>query len=271
MPEDWQDNAQCEIDRRASLNLKDSQNAPGSPLVVSLPYPTPIIRPGSFLADRGTYRRSKPRSIALLLMASLKKGHGSNWIRPLVHKTMKRYSGSDNGIVCSPGSTMKDSTNFCRVTKANPNMWELLVDSTFCIEPAGDTLTRSHFYLAILSGCVPVIIDGGHDLYSASGKTAWAWRSWMPISSRSKAEPFVDYSEFAVIYNATDFEARKDSIIQELLDMPSKEPKRFLALREGVERVAPRMRYAGNGCGMNCDDAIEAFTSVVKTQVLANK
>lgn len=267
MPDDWRDDAQSEIHRRSNHKIKDTPNAAGSPLIVSLPYPTPILDLSSFLQDRGAYRQSKRRKIGIFLMASLNKGYRINWIRPLVHRTIQKYFGADNGIVCSPGSSQTNLSGYCGINNPKPNMWELLVNSAFCIEPAGDTLTRSHFYLAILSGCVPVIIDGGHRLYSPSQKTAWAWRSLMPTNSTANSSPFVDYNEFALVYDAKDFKARRSSILQELLDMPTREPERFLLLRQGLERVAPRMRYAGKSCGTNCDDAFGTFVSVVMTQL----
>jgi len=60
-----------------------------------------------------------------------------------------------------------------------------LARSQFCLEPSGDTLLRSHFYLAVLHGCVPVLFDGMHTNFnpetqhegtSISRVAWWAWR-----------------------------------------------------------------------------------------------
>jgi len=71
---------------------------------------------------------------------------------------------------------------------------------------------------------------------------------------------FINYDEIAVIFNATDVAMGKVDVFQELSDMLANSPARFEALRQGLERVAPRMRYtSGIGCHTNCDDAFSAF------------
>ena len=40
-----------------------------------------------------------------------------------------------------------------------PSVYQMVTNTDFCLEPAGDTPTRSHFYLAVLAGCIPVIFD----------------------------------------------------------------------------------------------------------------
>jgi len=258
MPEAWQDSAHMELARRKSI---DYDSTKGSPLIVSLPYPTPILRPTSFLVDQGDFVSAKPRRIAVLLSASLQKGQGSNWIRPLLHKELGRASGAENGVVCAVDASNKNGADFCGLPKPRRTLWDTLVNSAFCIEPAGDTLTRSHFYLAVLSGCIPVLFDGGHTLYEDSRHTAWAWRKHASVSSNS--DSFVDFNQFAVIYNSSDVKSKKVDIVKELREMPDKQPLRFLALRQGLEQVAPLMRYAGNDCGATCEDAFTFFESMV--------
>ena len=39
------------------------------------------------------------------------------------------------------------------------NAYKRVLNTDFCLEVSGDTPTRSHFYLAVLAGCIPVIFD----------------------------------------------------------------------------------------------------------------
>jgi hypothetical protein len=90
----------------------------------------------------------------------------------------------------------------------------------FCLEPPGDTQTRSHFYLSVLSGCIPVIFDGeahayGYNSQGLGGAVTfrqryqpWAWRT--SDRPRSDDEYFwfrglkVDYARFTVAFRVED-------------------------------------------------------------------
>ena len=53
----------------------------------------------------------------------------------------------------------------------------MAVNSDFCLEPDGDTPTRSHFYVALQAGCIHVIFDyQGDGNYSSTIKTDWPFR-----------------------------------------------------------------------------------------------
>jgi hypothetical protein len=111
-----------------------------------------------------------------------------------------------------------------------------MLHSNFCLEPAGDTPTRSHLYTAMLCGCIPVIFDhepdtdqhpesfyrphadgrtGGGAGASAAGANADGAGADRALLSAAQATagwafrhtplPFrLNYSEFAVVYNAAD-------------------------------------------------------------------
>mmetsp|Transcript_47616 Transcript_47616/g.103537 ORF Transcript_47616/g.103537 Transcript_47616/m.103537 type:complete len:572 (-) Transcript_47616:108-1823(-) len=267
-PDDWQEAADCELtarsERRQNLLTQGFRaERMGSPLMVSLPYPTSLLKPIRWTQDSGAYVGSRTRPISVLLTASLVKGHGSNWIRPLVHDHMSRggFSEGDVSLVCHDRDE-GGLTSYCGLPEERRGMWNLLVNSAFCVEPSGDTPTRSHFYLAVLSGCIPVLFDGGHDDYRSSQPTAWAWRSTLLEGSPEK-QPFVDYSNFAVVYNASKIREGNVDFMQELMDMPEQDPDRFQALRWNLDAIAPRMRYAAEECGFQCDDAFSAFQAIV--------
>jgi hypothetical protein len=67
------------------------------------------------------------------------------------------------------------------------------------VQPGGDSPTRADFYVAVLSGCVPVIFDAKLPRYSAP--TRWAWRRASNASNASGAASamFIDYDTFTVL------------------------------------------------------------------------
>merc|ERR1712196_608686 len=87
----------------------------------------------------------------------------SGFIRPLTKSKKKRHRAfADNNkqylnrvlaVRCPPHNPACDF-------HAPHGVFTQAVNSDFCLEPPGDTPTRSHFYVAILSGCIPVIFDG---------------------------------------------------------------------------------------------------------------
>ena len=89
-------------------------------------------------------------------------------------------------VVCAPsathGSLECQSTFNTIVRKQGPYIYGanitlyLASRSTFCIEPLSDTLVRTHFYVAVLAGCIPVIFDN----IAAATPTRWAWRQPLP-------------------------------------------------------------------------------------------
>mmetsp|Transcript_6052 Transcript_6052/g.14023 ORF Transcript_6052/g.14023 Transcript_6052/m.14023 type:complete len:210 (+) Transcript_6052:1176-1805(+) len=75
-----------------------------------------------------------------------------------------------------------------------------LLSAKYCLEPAGDSPTRSHFYAAILSGCVPVLVEDRnmpHAIYGHAA-AAWAWRTKDGHSLRCNSM-VINYSRLSVL------------------------------------------------------------------------
>ncbi len=161
-----------------------------------------------------------------------------------------------HGAACEGSRCTLCSNGPCKAS-ADATFWGSLADSAFCLEPPGDTLTRSHVYAAILSGCVPVMFDGGVDDFSAHEPTWWPFRQ-LP------GEHALNW-DFAVFSNATEVLAGKD-LIAELLRMPSKDPKRYAALRASLDREASALRYAAYDPEDNGEspDAFGRFVKITK-------
>eukprot|EP00413_Alexandrium_margalefii_P008190 CAMPEP_0204527006 /NCGR_PEP_ID=MMETSP0661-20131031/8741_1 /ASSEMBLY_ACC=CAM_ASM_000606 /TAXON_ID=109239 /ORGANISM="Alexandrium margalefi, Strain AMGDE01CS-322" /LENGTH=492 /DNA_ID=CAMNT_0051532873 /DNA_START=13 /DNA_END=1491 /DNA_ORIENTATION=- len=219
-----------------------------APLLVSLPYPTSLLGDASFLKEGGAYRPDRKRPIAVSMDAEIKP---TSWIR---NHTLKQMPASK--MVCT-----ESQDKYCGLHN-KANLWDLKVNSVFCIEPAGDTLTRASFYVAVLSGCIPVIFDGGHTRFDESEPTQWAWRSLAtaPSSSGPPPKPFLDYRDFAIVLNATEVYDKGVDVPSMLTGILEREPWRVKQLRRGLDRVAPLMRYAREDCSTSgCEDAFSTF------------
>lgn len=247
-----------------------------TPLTVTMPYPVSILEPVEFVHGDGLYKPPQERRIALSLLGTARAKSPRCWIRKAI-MTILEEAGAFQEVVpkgeapllhiCAKG--IKDSnTKFCGLGKEAQNMWSLAVNSDFCLQPAGDSMTRSHLYIAILSGCIPVIIDGGHDKFS--DKTFWAWRS-LSAESEGASYPFVDYSTFALVYDASDVRDGRVDLVKEITNMPSQDPERLATLRAGLDAVAPRMRYAFDACtAEGCTgDAFDALKSVLRLRAMS--
>ena len=95
--------------------------------------------------------------------------------------------------------------------------------SVFCLQPAGDSLTRRSTFDSILAGCIPVFFHPG----SAYAQYIW----YMPRN----------HTKYSVFIPQNDLKDRKVLINETLLQVPKKE---VLAMREEVIKLIPRIVYA---------------------------
>jgi hypothetical protein len=101
--------------------------------------------------------------------------------RPIRHALVEYLNGTEHhrsgSKVCGG---KRDGEEKCNEANAD-----------FCLEPPGDTPTRSHFYYAIAQGCLPVIFEPSDLRYPYMGSAQdlrslsvdWAWREPLNISS----------------------------------------------------------------------------------------
>lgn len=121
---------------------------------MALPYPVGITSVANFSASEGAYSPPVRRRIAALF-----NGRSKTRLRKRLHDLFEEGGGYvDNYLsyICTPGHLAKD---YCEVVGNSSNVYVQAVNSEFCLEPSGDTPTRSHLYLAVLCGCIPVIFD----------------------------------------------------------------------------------------------------------------
>lgn len=267
---------------------------------VTLPYPVSVTSAAECHAPVPDMTPiPTPRPILILWAGSLTRGKEGNTgrfgqgnrIRGHVVSELRNAGGectTDACGVCSPGQEKE-----CReliLRHGTDRIWELAKQAVFCLEPPGDTLTRSHFYVAIVSGCVPVIFDGGDgsSLYSSSTPTFWPWRTFEGNAGREGSRqgatsPFksavqrigLDYDAFTVVINVTRVLEGASSghanssyaaaFFAELLAMPTQNPRRLAALQRGVDKAAPAMVVAPSRtlAAPRTDDAFARFFALL--------
>lgn len=122
----------------------------GGPWIVGIPYssfqlPTPLPRSGEHDVPERVF----------MLASSFNIVHDRVWLRPKLLTLFNEPNGLCLGArndLCYRGPLMHAAYSRNITTEE-----ELLQSARFCLEPPGDTPTRSHFYVAARYGCIPVI------------------------------------------------------------------------------------------------------------------
>ena len=117
-----------------------------------MPYPVGVVSVANFSESRGRYRPIARRRIAVAFVGAAIKTKLRYFLRLQFNSTGGTVS-NEKSYRCAPGHESKN----CGLP--NTTVYRLVANSDFCLEPTGDTPTRSHFYLAVLAGCIPVIFD----------------------------------------------------------------------------------------------------------------
>lgn len=272
--------------------------------IVALPYPVSVTESREYHSTRNDSRalRHDPRPILVLFSGSLSRGRNTNTgrqgqgnrLRGVVVKAVQRQGGICTADACGICAAGQEAACEALVLHQNAERtWMLAAHSVFCLEPPGDTLTRSHFYVAVLSGCVPVIFDGGDgsELYSATRPTFWPWRlvpSDVSRHAHGHAQPAapasslaarvgLDYATFTVAVNASDVLGLSSthvgghaSFMARLVAMPTDEPATLARLQRGVDDAAPAFVYAPSRVrpAPSRDDAFSRFFSLVTSPAI---
>ncbi|KAG8466427.1 hypothetical protein KFE25_002183 [Diacronema lutheri] len=246
-PRTFVDGAEPELARRRAELARGEffSYAMNVPILVTLPVPTGARRAVRWHGGGGGGRgggsdRAAPRDIAILL--SGERGRNVNALDRLAAFDALEAAGasctSKGCVLCMPGA------EGCEARSAH--MYAQVAASVFCIEPSGDTLTRSHFYVALLAGCVPVIFDGVHRAFADSNFSAQTWWPWRAGAARDRSPPHgLDYRKFAVVLSAQDLGSR--GWVDELVRAAASGRARHLQLE--LDRVSHLFAYARAPCG----------------------
>ena len=140
----------------------------------------------------------------------------------------------------------------------------------FCIEPPGDTPTRSHFYLAIMSGCIPVIFDGVNetvrDIQLSHNGPRWAWRTSRGVDSMFQPSvtpaPAIDYRQFTVVFSAREVLADPHLVIRRLRALTRADRRQ---LRSALLRVRHYFGYRNSIQPESAgEDAISVAAAIIR-------
>ena len=252
----WVDDASRSLQNLKANALKYTPSLLPGPLLVTLPYPTSLQNAVAFSKSSHGYDGQRVRPISVLLFGLSKRRNPS----AIPTRNALWHQLQQAGAVVPEGSSEETpSLMLCAEgVDCGAMQWKSLFDQTansaFCLQPAGDTLTRSHFYLSVLSGCIPVFFEpSARSDYEDTQHTAWAWRH---LDEGNGAGPslgdedahgpdesplFVSYTSFTVNVPLSQGGgiAPQPGFLQELMGMQSKDPKRFADLRGHLDKVAP--------------------------------
>ena len=120
------------------------------------------------------------REVLISMEGNFKNEFGLRPTRKHLQKIMHDECGKDCQFICRDGMECK------RYAAGQLRIWERSESSVFCLEPPGDTVTRSHLQIAILSGCIPVLFDGeifpqgrtSHEYVIGDHVSLWCTSEW---------------------------------------------------------------------------------------------
>jgi len=252
----WVDDASRSLQNLKANALKYTPSQFPGPLLVTLPYPTSLQNAVAFSKSSHGYDGQRVRPISVLLFGLSHRRNPS----AIPTRNVLWHQLQQAGAVVPEGSGEETpSLMLCAEgVDCGAMQWKSLFDQTansaFCLQPAGDTLTRSHYYLSILSGCIPVIFEpSARSDYEDTQHTAWAWRhldegngAGPSLGDEDAHRPdesplFVSYSSFTVNVPLSQGGgiAPQPGFLQELMEMQTKDPMRFADLRGHLDKVAP--------------------------------
>mmetsp|Transcript_31417 Transcript_31417/g.72209 ORF Transcript_31417/g.72209 Transcript_31417/m.72209 type:complete len:542 (+) Transcript_31417:37-1662(+) len=265
----WQSGAEAELQRRvrlqqerarlSALGTLDARTAlallPTAPLMITVPTPVGVfqhdLRWDLSWASSADYN-PRLRTISLLWSADLSRNgeehtllvtKASN-VRNRLSSALARANAICSGdrsrcVKCAPHAPLCAS-----VPKST---FKDTARSALCIEPPGDTLGRSHAFVALLTGCIPVLVEGGHPAYPEEEPTWWPWRAapGIPATESPLRGLTLDYSAFSLL---SDGGGSKDSeaairLVNESAFLAADE-QRLSRMRAELARVAPLFVYA---------------------------
>ena len=163
----------------------------------------------------------------------------------------------------------------------------LAASATFCIETNCDSLIRSHLYVSMMSGCVPVIFDGLGPHYTASEPgcplgaacatayerpTQWAWRQEALLALLNGAveggqsiAQRANYSSFTLTYSSPKLmRGELDDLVTNLVALATRPAQRpqLRSLQHALRQAAPLMRFSNPKVDRPCagNEPCDAFS-----------
>ncbi|KAG8374752.1 hypothetical protein BUALT_Bualt10G0028500 [Buddleja alternifolia] len=220
----------------------------------AIPYPTSFHPPNLPFLESWLNRVKKTRRSTLMLFA----GGGGMSANPNVRRSIRLECESHNNnsnsnvswgyekmcefVDCSNGICEHDPIKFMRP----------MLQSSFCLQPPGDTPTRRSTFDAIVAGCIPVFFE------EMSAKRQYGWHL-----------PEKEYDEFSVFIRKEDVVFKGVKIMDVLMRIPRGEVRR---MREKViEYLMPRIMYRKHGSSLGLRNKKDAFDIAIDGTLLRIK
>ncbi|XP_047321674.1 probable xyloglucan galactosyltransferase GT19 [Impatiens glandulifera] len=193
----------------------------------AVPYPTSFHPPNVALLESWLNRVRRSRRTTLMLFV----GGGGISSSPNIRRSIRLecdscqnltansfgYSKLCEFVDCSNGVCEHDPIRFMKP----------MLQSSFCLQPPGDTPTRRSTFDGILSGCIPVFFEE----QSAKGQYNWH----LPVEK---------YGEFSVFISKEDVVFKGKTILEILSAIPRDEVRR---MREKIVELIPNVMYRKHG------------------------
>ncbi|KAL3645339.1 putative xyloglucan galactosyltransferase gt19 [Castilleja foliolosa] len=210
----------------------------------AIPYPTSFHPPNLAFFESWVNRVRRSRRSTLMLFA----GGGGISANPNVRRSIRlecenATSMSANGTGYSKLCEFVDCSN--GICEHDPiKFMKPMLQSSFCLQPPGDTPTRRSTFDAIVAGCIPVFFE------ELSAKKQYGWHL--------KEE---EYDEFSVFIGKEDVVFKGVRILDVLMAIPRGEVRRK---REKVLEMMGRVMYRKHGSSLGLRSKKDAFDIAIE-------
>lgn len=210
----------------------------------AIPYPTSYHPPNLSLFENWVKRVRRSRRTTLVLFAG--GGGSTNSAQRNIRRSIREecentttydgygYTQVCNIVDCSNGICDHDPI---RYTKP-------MLQSSFCLQPPGDTPTRRSTFDGILAGCIPVFFE------EQSAKMQYGWHL-----------PEKQHREFSVFIPKEDVVFKGLKILDVLKSIPRSQVRR---MREKVLELMPNIMYRKHGSSLGLRSKKDAFDIAVE-------
>lgn len=231
----------------SNLSLKQklhihSVSPKATPTLLALPYTTGVLRTVDWSKSTSSYDSNRVRPFHILFDGLWQNLRRQSSVRAWIKKQGQQHREDMHLRIAKKRTLLAPKVDYPDRAKQNTRireykLWDLAVNTDFCFEPDGDTPTRSHFYVAVQAGCIPVLFDhAGGGNFSATLKTDWPFRT--------TASPYqLEYEKFSVVYDAREVVGGRVDVFKELMEMPTTQPERFQALRRELVVASKWLTY----------------------------
>ncbi|KAL7165130.1 hypothetical protein ACSBR2_040915 [Camellia fascicularis] len=204
----------------------------------AIPYPTSFHPQNKPLLDSWVARVRRSRRNNFMLFA----GGGGIPSSPNIRRSIRLECDNNNSsfsnggyaklcefVDCSNGVCERDPIRFMKP----------MLQSSFCLQPPGDTPTRRSTFDSILAGCIPVFFE------EQSAKSQYNWHL-----------PEEEFGEFSVFIPKEDVVFKGLKIVDVLMGIPRVEVRR---MREKLTELIPRIVYRKHGSSLGLRSVKDAF------------